>query len=558
MGPEKDVLDSWKEIAAHIRRDVRTCQRWERELGLPVRRISGKSRARVFALKADIDRWLESESTHNRLAETPPVPARKRKRFRPIIIAALALAAISVVAIAFLSRPAFGRLGTEKVIRLTELGINPLGLAWSGKSFGVLWSESDRKEGENKSEGHFFFALLNQNGKVLVEPFLLSIPDNRPATGGCLIWNEKERTFAAVLQVGDKADLFFLTIDEHARRSGSAVRLTEDDVDSTGPVIVWTGEFYALAWFDYKQSLKFTTLDSEGRFLFDPVTIYEDIDPRYPSLAWNKIKNEFAIAWNNMEEGKRDIYFAIVNSQGEVVVPPRKAAGHFGEKQFASIAWNDTSYGLAWMDRSRGNGIDIMFAGIDSSGNRIDPSVAGVVVDRANNGQPRLFWLGREYYLGCIREASSRRKSIVVVRFGADGKAISEPGFKRRASGLTAFTAAKADQWLGLIYAHGRGGSNRLVFTGIGEKDLPPVPRAKKEYHKAPDGSGKVMLTAAELDDGSYSPQGKKIKIYLDNPGPYTSENDPADVHLFVKDAHGRQQDATVRVFVDSNKPVSK
>ncbi len=33
-------LDSWKEIAAYLRRGARTLQRWEREEGLPVHRLS--------------------------------------------------------------------------------------------------------------------------------------------------------------------------------------------------------------------------------------------------------------------------------------------------------------------------------------------------------------------------------------------------------------------------------------------------------------------------------------------------------------------------------------
>lgn len=31
-------LDSWKEIASYLKRDVRTVQRWERREGLPVHR----------------------------------------------------------------------------------------------------------------------------------------------------------------------------------------------------------------------------------------------------------------------------------------------------------------------------------------------------------------------------------------------------------------------------------------------------------------------------------------------------------------------------------------
>jgi hypothetical protein len=52
------ILNSWKEIAAHMGRGVRTVQRWEHELGLPVRRPRGKSRSAVIALAGDLDEWL--------------------------------------------------------------------------------------------------------------------------------------------------------------------------------------------------------------------------------------------------------------------------------------------------------------------------------------------------------------------------------------------------------------------------------------------------------------------------------------------------------------------
>jgi hypothetical protein len=54
-----EVLNSWKEIAAYLGRGVRTVQRWERELDLPVRRPRGKDRSAVIALKPDIDKWLQ-------------------------------------------------------------------------------------------------------------------------------------------------------------------------------------------------------------------------------------------------------------------------------------------------------------------------------------------------------------------------------------------------------------------------------------------------------------------------------------------------------------------
>lgn len=57
-----DHLDSWKEIAAYLKRGVRV-QQWEREAGLPVRRLATKKRGTVYAYKAEIDAWREQRSS---------------------------------------------------------------------------------------------------------------------------------------------------------------------------------------------------------------------------------------------------------------------------------------------------------------------------------------------------------------------------------------------------------------------------------------------------------------------------------------------------------------
>jgi hypothetical protein len=58
MAVNLQVLNSWKEVAIYLRRGVRTVQRWEMELGLPVRRPRGKSRSAVIAFKPELDFWL--------------------------------------------------------------------------------------------------------------------------------------------------------------------------------------------------------------------------------------------------------------------------------------------------------------------------------------------------------------------------------------------------------------------------------------------------------------------------------------------------------------------
>jgi phage terminase Nu1 subunit (DNA packaging protein) len=55
-----EILNSWKEIASYLNRGVRTVQRWEADLGLPVRRPRGKGRSAVIAMRSELDGWIRS------------------------------------------------------------------------------------------------------------------------------------------------------------------------------------------------------------------------------------------------------------------------------------------------------------------------------------------------------------------------------------------------------------------------------------------------------------------------------------------------------------------
>jgi hypothetical protein len=53
------VLSSWKDIARYLGKGVRTVQRWERHLGLPVRRPNGAlQKSAVVLYRGDVDVWL--------------------------------------------------------------------------------------------------------------------------------------------------------------------------------------------------------------------------------------------------------------------------------------------------------------------------------------------------------------------------------------------------------------------------------------------------------------------------------------------------------------------
>ena len=71
VGPDKERLDSWKEIAVYLDREVRTVQRWGKHEDLPVlRQFHGKG-CTVYAFKSEIDAWLASRS--QTLSEPRPI-----------------------------------------------------------------------------------------------------------------------------------------------------------------------------------------------------------------------------------------------------------------------------------------------------------------------------------------------------------------------------------------------------------------------------------------------------------------------------------------------------
>jgi len=121
-------LDSWKEIAAYLKRDERTVRRWERE-GLPVHRHMHKKQASIYAHKAEIDVWWNN----GRQRLEPPEATRAGKPFGPWLLAGLVAAGIlALVAFnatglrqRFLGKSDAGTIRSLAVLPLENLSRDP-------------------------------------------------------------------------------------------------------------------------------------------------------------------------------------------------------------------------------------------------------------------------------------------------------------------------------------------------------------------------------------------------------------------------------------------------
>ena len=59
--PMAAVLGSWKEIATFLGKGVRTVQRWERDLSLPIHRPPGRGQGVVIAFPGELTDWAKRQ-----------------------------------------------------------------------------------------------------------------------------------------------------------------------------------------------------------------------------------------------------------------------------------------------------------------------------------------------------------------------------------------------------------------------------------------------------------------------------------------------------------------
>lgn len=180
VGAPEDRLDSWKEIAAYLNRDVTTVQRWEKREGMPVHRHVHDKMGSVYAFRADLDTWtrtrnLQAEQENGNKASPPDAPAASPPAAisesppRPKFTWPLAAAAV-VAGFALLAAAGFGvyeLLASRSAAPFTTFTITQI--TNNGKTTAAAISP----------DGKYLLSLLDDHGKQSL--WLRHIPTNSDA-----------------------------------------------------------------------------------------------------------------------------------------------------------------------------------------------------------------------------------------------------------------------------------------------------------------------------------------------------------------------------------------
>lgn len=135
--PSEERLDSWKEIAAYLNRDVTTVQRWEKREGMPVHRHVHDKRGSVYAVQTELDAWRESRSERleaegtNGTGEPTSVAepqrdheGRRRRALTPAVVLSGA-AAVLLLGAAYLATTR-SRTASAGQLQIRSLAVLPL------------------------------------------------------------------------------------------------------------------------------------------------------------------------------------------------------------------------------------------------------------------------------------------------------------------------------------------------------------------------------------------------------------------------------------------------
>lgn len=132
-------LDSWKEIAAYFRRDESTVRRWEKD-GLPVHRHKHKSKASVFAYRAELEAWWRNEPALADTGAAQEAPHAKSSKRWPLAAGALVTIVLLVVATFVLMRsPSSSGLGPTTVFMSSQGEMSYPAFSPDGKQLAFAW-----------------------------------------------------------------------------------------------------------------------------------------------------------------------------------------------------------------------------------------------------------------------------------------------------------------------------------------------------------------------------------------------------------------------------------
>jgi TolB-like protein/tetratricopeptide (TPR) repeat protein len=210
-------LDSWKEIAAYLKREVRTVQRWEKAAGLPIHRHQVEKQGTVYAYKSELDEWFRERQLQLEPEYKEANGANTRPRVRRSIVGGL----LVVVGLAWVGTylVSSGRwLHRHAVTQKIKLVVLPF-VNLSGDPNQEYFSDGMTEE------------IITQLGRMQPERLGVIAAESSKLLAG-----------RSIVEVGRSLDVQY-AIEGSVRRSGNQVRIDVQLIQVSDQTHLWADSY---------------------------------------------------------------------------------------------------------------------------------------------------------------------------------------------------------------------------------------------------------------------------------------------------------------------------
>jgi TolB-like protein/Flp pilus assembly protein TadD len=362
-------LDSWKEIAVYLNRDVTTVQRWERREGMPVHRHLHDKRGSVYALSSELDAWLKSrkigvEDEPEELPEAVPQKVEDDHRSKIAsgvsrrLVIGLAVAVLAVLAGAYVRARIRAGNATEPIKSLAVLPLKNL----SGDPSQEYLADGLTEALIGRIANIQGLRVISRTSVMRFKDSKLSLPELAKAVGADAVLEgsviregDRIRVSAQLIRASTDTHLFSTTYDRELQQ----VLALESDVaqDIARKVEVTLSgrersrlaaqrtvspevyESYLKGRFALNRSQIKTSLEESIRYFEDAIGKDPSFSPAYLGLAqaYQALGTVYA---GEPPEGTRKKMFEAV--QRALQLDPESAAGHVLLGYYYQASWNWT------------------------------------------------------------------------------------------------------------------------------------------------------------------------------------------------------------------------
>ncbi len=200
------------------------------------------------------------------------------------------------------------KIGSD--IRVTEASSDSYipSLVWNGEGYAISWI--DYRDGN----GEVYFVRVDASGSKIGSDVRVTY-DGAESYSPSLTWTGSAYGILWEEYRDGNAEIYSAILDPAGNKIGTDRRVTENVSESYAPSLEWTGSEYGVSWHDFREGngeVYFARLDASGNKVSSDVRItIDESSSGYPLLIWTG--NEYAVSWQDGRDGNNEIYFARVS-----------------------------------------------------------------------------------------------------------------------------------------------------------------------------------------------------------------------------------------------------